>query len=166
MNFICWNCRGTATRGFAGLIKDLHAHYNASLMCLLETHLGGAKAKRVAQRTGFGEQFISDADGQAGGIWDLWDPARWCVKVLAHSNQFIHLKVGCRTGTKWLLTVVYTSPRYQQRASLWTSLCDLYAEIEGPWALIGDFNTIVAGHERQGSHGGLPIRSMRRFREC
>lgn len=71
MNLICWNCRGTASKGFVGLVKDMKREYSASFIALLETHSSGTVAKRIAKRIGFENQFIKDARGQAGGIWLL-----------------------------------------------------------------------------------------------
>lgn len=73
MKLICWNCRGTASKGFAGLIKDMKRDYSASFIALLETHTSGTLAMRIAKRTGFENQFIKDPRGQAGGIWIIWD---------------------------------------------------------------------------------------------
>lgn len=56
MNLFCWNCRGTARKGFVGMMKDLIKEY-ISFVCLLETHVAGAKASRIVRRLGLGDSF-------------------------------------------------------------------------------------------------------------
>lgn len=41
MYFLAWNCRGTTSKGFPSLIKDIKRKYEASLFFLLETHTSG-----------------------------------------------------------------------------------------------------------------------------
>lgn len=65
MNFMSWNCRGTAAKGFTSLVKDLRKEYQCSLLFLLETHSSGQNAVRTAKRTGLSGNFIVDARGQS-----------------------------------------------------------------------------------------------------
>lgn len=118
MNFACWNCRGSAGKGFVSLIKDLCEEYNLSMLFLLETHSSGDRATNLVKRTGFQCSFVVDYIGQAGGIWCLWDPAVWSAQVLNCSAQHVHLQVSWKQGQHWLLTVIYASPRYQTRKQL------------------------------------------------
>lgn len=69
MNIVCWNCRGTASRGFAGLMKDIKREFSCSLIILVETHTSGNTAKKIAKRCGLDEYFIIVATGQSGGLW-------------------------------------------------------------------------------------------------
>ena len=40
---------------------------------LLETHISGERAKRVARKLQFDDHFLVEADGYAGEIWIFWD---------------------------------------------------------------------------------------------
>lgn len=119
MNFLTWNCRGTASKGFTSLIKELRREYKASLIFLLETHSSGSNALKQARKTGFSGQHIVDARGHSGGIWCLWDLAVWKVEILECSDQFVHIKVVWNSQVTWLVAVVYGSPRYVKRNDLW-----------------------------------------------
>lgn len=93
MNFMAWNCRGTAAKGFLGLLKDLRREYSASLMFLLETHSSGPNCLKQVKKMGFSGQFVVEARGHSGGIWCLWEVSLRKVEVLESSNQFAHLRV-------------------------------------------------------------------------
>lgn len=44
---------------------------------------------------------------------------------------------------------IYAKPYYQQQKVSWDTFQDIVVEVEKPWALIGDFNTILQTHECQ-----------------
>lgn len=142
MNIICWNCRGTTSKGFVGLTKDMKHEYSASFIALLETHSSGNQAKRLVRRMGFDHDhhFIVDAIGQSGGIWLLWDINHWNIQILKDTSQLVHVKVAPPNASHWFLTIVYGSPHFTRRHSI----CD------GPWALLGDFNVVLHEYERVG----------------
>lgn len=54
MSVICWNCRGTASKGFAGLIKDMVRDQGVSMIALLETHTSGSHATSIIKKNWFG----------------------------------------------------------------------------------------------------------------
>nr|KYP35922.1 hypothetical protein KK1_042992 [Cajanus cajan] len=58
------------------------------------------------------------------------------------------MKVSWKNSEDWLLSIVYNSPQHQHRQALWDVLWELAAEIESPWAILGDFNSILHPHER------------------
>lgn len=64
MNLIYWNCCGAASKGFAGLVKDITRDYSASLIALLETHTSGMLARRIVKRIGFENPFIKVVNTQ------------------------------------------------------------------------------------------------------
>lgn len=122
MNVISWNCKGTAAKGFSSLIKDMQRNYEAYLIFLLETHSSGEKAQRQARKLGLSGKFIVDSQGQAGGLWCLWDENVWEVMVLNSSEQFVDLKVTWRGAATWFTTIVYANPRLSRRQELWEDL--------------------------------------------
>lgn len=150
MNFMAWNCRGTAAKGFSGLLKDLRREYSASMMFLLETHSSGLKCQNLVKKIGFSGHFVVEARGQSGGIWCLWEVSLWKVVVLESSSQFVHLLVTWKGHISWVVTVVYASPRFAQRQELWGDLVRLAQSINEAWMIWGDFNSILGDHERRG----------------
>lgn len=164
MNFMAWNCRGTAAKGFSGLLKDLRREYSASLMFLLETHSSGPNCLKQVKKTGFSGQFVVEARGHSGGIWCLWEVSLWKVEVLESSNQFAHLRVTWKGHITWVITVVYASPRFAQRQEVWDDLARLAETTSEAWVILGDFNSILAEHERRGGSSNFSIRGMQSFR--
>lgn len=150
MNVLCWNCRGTASKGFAGLIKDLRREFSFSLMMLVETHTSGNRALGVIRRLGFDGKQVVDATGHAGGIWILWDSSVWAVKIISSSPQIIHMEVSWRNEATWYLFAVYGNPHHAQRQYLWDEIVEIHQNISGPWALLGDFNGTLNDNERAG----------------
>lgn len=163
MNVMSWNCRGTSARGFSSLIKDMRREYESTLIFLLETHSSGVKARKQAHKLGFSGMFIVDSQGQAGGLWCLWDEKVWKVDVVASSDQYVHLKVTWRSNVTWFTTAVYANPRFSRRQALWDDLKMLAESMEEPWMVLGDFNSIAANHERKGGAPNFASRSMRNF---
>lgn len=163
MNIISWNCRGIGHKGFVPLIKDVAKEYDSSLIFLLEIHASGERVRKFARRTGFDGFFIIDSDGQAGGIIALWRTSIWRVDILKHSNQFLHLKVGWKREAEWCLTVVYGKPQIQARRVLWDDLREIHIGMDNSWAIVGDFNAILAANERSGGSSNPNIRGMLDF---
>lgn len=50
MNVICWNCKGTAGRGFGNLVKDLKKYHDSKLVILMETHTSGVRAAGIIKK--------------------------------------------------------------------------------------------------------------------
>lgn len=65
-----------------------------------------------------------------------------------------------------LFTVVYRSPHIQQRQSLWDALRDIALEVSCPWAMVGDFNASLHGHERKGGSETPFMRGASHFNQC
>lgn len=144
MNILCWNCRGTAAKGFIALIKEMRRNYDSSILFLLETHSSGVRAQNQAKKTGFSGRFIVDSRGQSGGIWCLWDENIWKVEIIESSNQFVHLRVSWKGQISWFSTIVYASPYYVRRQQLWRDLGQIAESMMEPWLVLGDFNVIAS----------------------
>ncbi|GAU31363.1 hypothetical protein TSUD_19080 [Trifolium subterraneum] len=54
----------------------------------------------------------------------------------------------------WLLTVVYASPRENERSDTWIKLLDISRTIQESWLMMGDFNEIMSIDEKK---GGAPV---------
>ncbi|CAJ2658994.1 unnamed protein product [Trifolium pratense] len=54
----------------------------------------------------------------------------------------------------WLLTVIYASPRENERHDTWQLLRHLATSINKPWLVMGDFNEIAYPDEKK---GGAPV---------
>lgn len=154
MNIISWNCRGTGSKSFPGLVRDLKSKYNSQFVILLETHSSGTRNQAIIKKMGFDGQFVVDAEGQSGGIWCLWDKSTWSVKVEHSCRQFVHLIVSWQNQDPWALTAVYGSPHKALRHILWDELKSISSSVTGPWCAIGDFNALLDVKNKEG--GRIP----------
>lgn len=94
----------------------------------------------------------SEAVGFNGGIWVLWNEGDVKIEPRYVHKQIIHMAVVSTGGLTWELMVVYASPQASLRRQLWSVLGQL--ELKEAWALIGDFNCVLRGEERN-SGGGV-----------
>ncbi|XP_074298290.1 uncharacterized protein LOC141629139 [Silene latifolia] len=100
-----------------------------------------------------------------GRIWILWQPKMFRVNFIEYNAQFIHMKVESLLDKGiCYLTMVYAFNGIQDRASLWNHLRKIAGQTQGPWAIAGDFNCILAASERYG--GASTMAEMKPFRRC
>lgn len=143
-------------------MKQLH---DTSFIILLETHTSGDRAAGIVKRLGFKGSFVKDACGHARGTWCLWNENMWQVDVIRSDNQFVHMKVKWKIDNPWFLTAVYGAPQFTRSQQLWRDLVSISDSLKGTWAVMGDFNSNLAHHERKGGISIQPHRDMHRFRE-
>ena len=103
MNIIIWNCRGFSNKGFATMIKDISWWYQTKFICLLEMHVGRARAGRIIKKFGLTDCFFEDGVGFSGGIWCMWRKDHWKVKDERNHRQFVHLEVAFENEPPWFL---------------------------------------------------------------
>ena len=81
------------------------------------------------------------------------------MDVLAATEQEIHALVQVRSQPlNWLISAIYASPRFAERCVLWDNLKMLASLHNLPWAIMGDFNEVIAEEEKS---GGNPISQRR-----
>ncbi|XP_074291904.1 uncharacterized protein LOC141618721 [Silene latifolia] len=82
-----------------------------------------------------------------------------------HLKKFIHLEAtDLAAGTASYVTFVYAFNDTQERKSLWSNLCKIKKNIQGPWVICGDFNTVLQPSERLG--GSSTMEEMDDFKAC
>ncbi|XP_074283203.1 uncharacterized protein LOC141607752 [Silene latifolia] len=75
------------------------------------------------------------------------------VQEEVYDPQFIHTKVHIKATNKFFfLTMVYAFNDGNDRVDLWHKLFSFASNCHGPWALAGDFNTVISPDERLGGH--------------
>lgn len=93
---------------------------------------------------------FQEAQNTAGGLCLLWHEELE-VTILSKNPHMIHARISHEVlPTKWLLTCVYGPPYYGSKKSFWEDLSKMAANIDEPWALIGDFNEILSEHDKIG----------------
>ena len=155
MNIIVWNCRGVLKPNFQSHVRDLVRTHNPSILVVMETRVGGDRAKEIINRLPFDGFIYTDTLGFAGGIWLLWNSDRVEVVPLATTEQEIHAEVKVLpSNLAWIFTAVYASPRIVERRVLWDNLAKVADLHRKPWIIAGDFNEPLVGDDK---FGGRPV---------
>ncbi|XP_074277799.1 uncharacterized protein LOC141601417 [Silene latifolia] len=90
---------------------------------------------------------------KGGRVWLIWQPSLFDVMILQYDPQFIHTKVHIKATNKFFfLTMVYAFNDGNDRVDLWHKLVSFASNCHGPWALAGDFNTVISPDERLGGN--------------
>ncbi|XP_021757131.1 uncharacterized protein LOC110722174 [Chenopodium quinoa] len=66
---LVWNVQGAGNRNFLSILKDLIRENKPNVFVLVETHMGGAQAEKIASMVGYSGHSRVDAVGFSGGIW-------------------------------------------------------------------------------------------------
>ena len=104
-------------------VMDLVEWHSPILMVITETRMSGARTDEIIEALPFDGHVVSDTIGFAGGVWMLWRSDLVQVDVLASTEQEIHTLIRVRSQTlSWLISVIYASPRFEERCILWNNL--------------------------------------------
>jgi len=166
MNILVWNCRGALKPNFQSHVKELAKNHNPAVLVVMETCIGGDRAKEITDRLPFNGAIHMETIGFAGGIWLLWNSNRVEVVQLANTEQEIHVEVKVfPSNLSWIFTAVYANPRYAERQVLWENLSKVADHQNKPWIIAGDFNEPLAEEDK---FGGRPVNINRSllFKEC
>ena len=119
MNIIIWNSRGSLKPNFQNYVRELAQDHDLAIMVIMETKIGGERAKEITDRLPFDMAIHTDTIGYSGGLWLLWNSDRVDISLLAKTEQEIHVTVKvCASNFSWLFSAVYASPRSEERAIL------------------------------------------------
>ena len=116
MKIIIWNSRGTLKPNFQSHIRDLVQNHDPAIMVIMETKLGGARAKEITDKLPFDRAIHTEPIGYVEGLWLLWNLDRVEVEALANTKQEIHVELKvCPSNLTWILSANYASPRSEER---------------------------------------------------
>ena len=135
-------------------------------LVVMETRVGGNRAREITKRLPFDGAIHSDAVGFTGGIWVLWNSNRVDVAHLANTEQEIHFTVKVRiSNVIWLFSTVYTSPRCAERHILWNNLMKVADLHNRPWVIVRDFNETLVNDDKFGGRA-VSVNSSLLFKDC
>ena len=155
MNIIIWKCRGGQKPSFLPSARDLVTDHDPAIMVIIETRVGGDRAKEIIDRLPFQGAIHTETIGYIGGLWLLWNADRVEVTNLTGMEQEIHASVKVKSShLYWLFTTVYASPRFRERRLLWNNLKYVSSVHNLPWIIAGDFNELLPSEEK---FGGRPV---------
>jgi hypothetical protein len=120
----------------------------------METKCRNAKMERVRVRIGFEGLFVVEPIGKSGGLAMLWRDSN-TLEIQNYSRWHINaiMKETAEEGP-WKLTGFYGQPDWTKRKESWALLQQLKEFQPNPWMCCGDFNEIVAQHEKVGVQSG------------
>lgn len=119
VNIIAWNCRGALKPSFQNHLRELVRDHDSAILIVMETRIGGERAREITDRLSFDGAIHSDTIGFAGGLWILWNSDRVQITQLAMSGQEIHVLFKVLLSNfEFICTAVYTSPRFHERCIL------------------------------------------------
>ena len=155
MNILVWNSRDVLKPNFQEYVRELVRVHNPAILVIMETKLGGEKAKGITDRLPFDGAIHTETIGYAGGLWLLWNSDLVEVVQLADTEQEIHVEVKViASNLSWILSAVYASPRSAERYILWENLIKVVGLHNKPWVIAGDFNEPLLGEDK---FGGRPV---------
>ncbi|XP_019260707.1 PREDICTED: uncharacterized protein LOC109238677 [Nicotiana attenuata] len=136
--------------------KDFLLGKKIDLIGCLETRVKQHKAVNVIRKFGNDWEFYKDyTHAPNGRIWVGWRRASVAVNIRYSTTQLIHCFVEDRQSQfNCELTYVYGYNTIAGRKPLWDQLRNIRGSINGPWILLGDFNTILFSDDRV---NGVPV---------
>ncbi|XP_021771497.1 uncharacterized protein LOC110735618 [Chenopodium quinoa] len=146
-----WNVQGAGSSNFIRSLKDLIHTHKPNVLTLVETHMGGEQAVKIANIIGYDGHERVDAMGFSGGIWVYWKTEFVKVNPILKHNQHITMEITRVGETPWFFLAVYASPYPTKRKELWEELKDFARHNYKPWMIAGDFNDTRFPSERNTS---------------
>lgn len=96
----------------------------------------------------------------------IWDPRLAEVETIAVTSQVVHTSIMRKTSKmKFLVTFVYGLHSVVERRPLWESLNKFGTNMEQPWLIMGDFNSVLITNDRHG-HAQFSSYEVRDFLNC
>ena len=71
MNIVVWNCRGALKPNFQSYVQDLVKFHDPTVLVIMETRIGGSRARDIINRLPFDGAILTEMIGHAGGLWLL-----------------------------------------------------------------------------------------------
>lgn len=159
MSVLIWNIRGLGNHLALQYLKDMINRHQPLIVGILEPKQRHSKIGDYAQQIGLPN--FAHAEPANNHIWVFW-PHGVDITVLDVSDQHLSVLLGGEDPIKF--SFVYAKCLRYERQALWDQL-RLHSDIDIPWLVGGDFNTILRVSEKR---GGLDpdMGSIQDFREC
>ena len=145
-----WNIRGFNLPLKHHAMQSFLRCKEINVMVVLETKLNKASVEEIMRRK-FGDWHFTHnfASHNAGRILILWKQDKIHLSVLESNAQLIHCAIDCKTTAKrFQVSFIYGLHSIMVRRSLWINLNSINANMNCPWLLIGDFNSILSPTDR------------------
>ncbi|CAJ2644330.1 unnamed protein product [Trifolium pratense] len=145
---------GAQSLNFRRALNNFCRKNKVDIVALQEPRCSGSTARKTIKKLGFKNYVMAEARGFSGGIWLMWNRSDIQIQLIQNNFHFLHVQVSEKGMEPWLLTVIYASPRENERHDTWQLLRHLATSINKPWLVMGDFNEIAYPDEKK---GGAPV---------
>ncbi|XP_030498125.1 uncharacterized protein LOC115713782 [Cannabis sativa] len=150
MKALSWNCRGLARPSAIQAILAWVKKWQVDCVFLMETKIGENHMRNICKNLHFDNGSYIPSVGIGGGFCLLWNN---CVNIKILKK--VESGFVCRVNDhgfqdSWHLFAVYGTPYADQKSEFWENLADQINSCNGPWALMGDLNVILAKEDKSG----------------
>ena len=145
INGLFWNIRGVAKApNLRRLINLVRAHH-LKFVVICEPKLDVSKIESIRLRLLFDYSFVN----LSGDIWIFYSSPFVC-SIIGSSDQHISIHVQSQLfSSPIIMSFVHAKCSLEERCGLWCSLLN-DKPVSLPWCIGGDFNVILAPHEKRG----------------
>ena len=86
MNIIVWNSKGVLKPNFQKHVGELTRIHDPTVFVVMETRLGGERAKGIIDRLPFDGAIHMETIGYLGGLWVMWTSNKVEVTQMANTE--------------------------------------------------------------------------------
>ena len=161
LSVLSWNVRGLGDPDKCNVVRDAISSANPTVMCVQESKLHSIDQFKI--KTFLPPQLACSykyipAVGSRGGIVTAWSQSYWsCSDFTLKNHSLTTLLVSTLSDHSLTVTNVYGPSDHRHSSDFLRELHDLSSNINGPWVIIGDFNLIRSGDEKNNVNVNIPL---------
>ena len=161
LSVLSWNVRGLGDPDKCNVVRDAISSANPTVMCVQESKLHSIDQFKI--KTFLPPQLACSykyipAVGSRGGIVTAWSQSYWsCSDFTLKNHSLTTLLVSTLFDHSLTVTNVYGPSDHRHSSDFLRELHDLSSNINGPWVIIGDFNLIRSGDEKNNVNVNIPL---------
>lgn len=150
MRWAFWNLRGLNKAFKQRELGFLLRTNKINFAGLIEPRIKKEKATGSLKQFAKGWEMAHNYDhSPRGRIWINWKAHEVDIQIIECHEQLIHCKITFRDNNfESFVTIVYGKNTIAERKHLWSTLHVISNNINGPWCLCGDFNTVLQVGDR------------------
>lgn len=155
MKILYWNIRGVANPDSQMELHSICVKYKPDFVCISEPMTLFSKIPMVSWSPLHLKLVETNSKDPAPNLWLLCSEYLQTPTVIWNGQQ--QITISTYFDNKYcFLTFIYASTSYLRRHFLWQELQTMRTSFSNHWMMIGDFNAVLRGHEKQ---GGCPPHS-------
>ena len=155
MKVIAWNVRGDGHPFLVSQIRKLLKNVAPDILFLCETKANANRSMNILPKLQFNCYEFIDPIGLSGGLWLCWNSNVINLDIILQNDRMIHcMGYVPDHNIRCFFTFLYGYPQHYKQKKIWDTLLHIKYSINGPWAIIGDFNEILYPHEKIGGNQG------------